>query len=108
MKMKILPIIFAMVASISLFIIPVSASVEIELPIDVTELYTDINYLDETNVYGEVVTEDDEKELDTKKHIYIAILCVLFVVALIILIVTVKRAKDDKLFPEDTSSESRE
>ena len=49
MKIKVLSIIFSVVSFVLLFIVPVSASVE--LPIDVNERYTDISYIDETNVY---------------------------------------------------------
>lgn len=103
MKIKILSIIFAILSCVSLFIVPVSASVE--LPIDVEERYTDITYLDETNVYGEVVNAEEEQELQTKKTVYIAVLSVLLVISIIILIVTLKRAKEDKLLKEETDTE---
>ena len=101
MKIKLLSIIFVVISCV-FFIIPVSASVE--LPIDVSERFTDITYLDETNVYGEVVNEEEEQELQTKKTVYIAVLSVLLVVSIIILIVTLKRAKDDKLLKDETES----
>lgn len=103
MKIKVLSIIFAILSCVSLFIVPVSASVE--LPIDVEERYTDITYLDETNVYGEVVNAEEEQELQTKKTVYIAVLSVLLVISIVILIVTLKRAKDDKLIKEETDTE---
>ena len=103
MKIKVLSIIFTILSCVSLFIVPVSASVE--LPIDVEERYTDITYLDETNVYGEVVNAEEEQELQTKKTVYIAVLSVLLVISIIILIVTLKRAKDDKLIKEETDTE---
>ena len=102
MKIKVLSVIFAILSCISLFIVPVSASVE--LPIDVEERYTDISYLDETNVYGEVVNAEEEQELQTKKTVYIAVLSVLLVISIIILIVTLKRAKEDKLLKEEIES----
>ena len=105
MKIKVLSIIFAILSCVSLFIVPVSASVE--LPIDVEERYTDITYLDETNVYGEVVNAEEEQELQTKKTVYIAVLSVLLVISIIILIVTLKRAKDDKLLSEKEVSDDR-
>lgn len=98
MKIKVLSVVFAIISCISMFIIPVSASVE--LPIDVEERYTDITYLDETNVYGEVVNAEEEQELQTKKTVYIAVLSVLLVISIIVLIVTLKRAKEDKLLSE--------
>ena len=98
MKIKVLSVVFAIISCISMFIIPVSASVE--LPIDVEERYTDISYLDETNVYGEVVNTEEEQELQTKKTVYIAVLSVLLVISIIVLIVTLKRAKEDKLLSE--------
>jgi hypothetical protein len=100
MKLKLLSVFFAIVSCVSLFIVPVSASVE--LPIDVEERYTDITYLDETNVYGEVVNAEEEQELQTKKNVYITVLSVLLVISIIVLIVTLKRAKDDKLVKEET------
>ena len=100
MKIKVLSIIFAVFSCVSLFILPVSASVE--LPIDVEERYTDITYLDETNVYGEVVNEEEEQELQTKKTVYIAVLSVLLAISIVVLIVTLKKAKDDKLVKEET------
>ena len=102
MKIKVLSVIFAILSCVSLFIIPVSASVE--LPIDVEERYTDISYLDETNVYGEVVDTEEEQELQTKKTVYIAVLSVLLVISIIVLIVTLKRAKDDKLLKDEPES----
>jgi len=102
MKLKVLSIIFAIFSCVSLFIVPVSASVE--LPIDVEERYTDITYLDETNVYGEVVNAEEEQELQTKKTVYIAVLSVLLVISIIVLIVTLKRAKDDKLLKDEPES----
>lgn len=98
MKIKLLSVIFVVISCVSLFIIPVSASVE--LPIDVSERFTDITYLDETNVYGEVVNEKEEQELQTKKTVYIAVLTVLLVISIVVLIVTLKKAKDDKLIKE--------
>ena len=106
MKIKVLSIVFAIISCISLFIIPVSAS--IELPIDVNERYTDISYVDETNVYGEVVTEEEQQDLQTKKTVYIVILSILLVISIIVLIVTVKRAKEDKLFSEETGNRKQE
>lgn len=107
MKLKILSILFAVISCVSLFIVPVSASGSVELPIDVNERYTDISYIDETNVYGEVVTEEEQQELETKKTVYIAVLSVLLVISIIILIVTVKRAKEDKLLKEEEGSGTR-
>ncbi len=103
MKIKVLSVIFAILSCVSLFIVPVSASVE--LPIDVSERFTDITYLDETNVYGEVVNEEEEQELQTKKTVYIAVLSVLLVISIVVLIVTLKKAKDDKLIKEETDTE---
>ena len=100
MKLKLLSVFFAIVSCVSLFIVPVSASVE--LPIDVEERYTDITYLDETNVYGEVINAEEEQELQTKKTVYITVLSVLLVFSIIVLIVTLKRAKDDKLVKKET------
>ena len=105
MKIKVLSIIFAILSCVSLFIVPVSASVE--LPIDVEERYTDITYLDETNVYGEVINAEEEQDLQTKKTVYIAVLSVLLVISIIVLIVTLKRAKDDKLLSEKEVSDDR-
>jgi hypothetical protein len=105
MKIKVLSVIFAILSCVSLFIVPVSASVE--LPIDVEERYTDITYLDETNVYGEVINAEEEQELQTKKTVYIAVLSVLLVISIIVLIVTLKRAKDDKLLSEKEVSDDR-
>lgn len=101
MRIKMLSVVFAIISCISLFIVPVSASGSVELPIDVNEKYTDISYVDETNVYGEVVTEEEQQELETKKTVYIAILSILLVISIIILVVTVKRAKEDKLLPSE-------
>ena len=105
MKLKLLSVFFAIVSCVSLFIVPVSASVE--LPIDVEERYTDITYLDETNVYGEVINAEEEQDLQTKKTVYIAVLSVLLVISIIVLIVTLKRAKDDKLLSEKEVSDDR-
>jgi hypothetical protein len=102
MKIKVLSIIFAVFSCVSLFILPVSASVE--LPIDVEERYTDITYLDETNVYGEVIDAEEEQEMQTKKTVYITVLLVLLVISIIVLIVTLKRAKDDKLLKDEPES----
>jgi hypothetical protein len=105
MKIKVLSVIFAILSCVFLFIVPVSASVE--LPIDVEERYTDITYLDETNVYGEVINAEEEQDLQTKKTVYIAVLSVLLVISIIVLIVTLKRAKDDKLLSEKEVSDDR-
>ena len=105
MKVKMVSLILVLIACISVFVVPVSASGDFEFPIDVNERYTDISYVDETNVYGEVVTEEDTQELENKKTIYIAVLSVLLVISIIILIVTLKKAKDGKLL-KDTDDES--
>ena len=106
MKLKLFSLLLSLIACASVFVIPVSASgEEFYFPIDVEERYTDISYVDETNVYGEVVTEEDTQELENKKTIYIAVLCVLLVISIIILIVTLKKAKDGKLL-KDTDEES--
>ena len=106
MKIKVLSVIFAIISCVSLFIVPVSASVE--LPIDVEERYTDITYLDETNVYGEVINAEEEQDLQTKKTVYIAVLSVLLVISIIVLIVTLKRAKEDKLLKEETENNTEQ
>jgi hypothetical protein len=106
MKLKLLSILFVVISCVSLFIVPVSASGSVELPIDVNERYTDISYVDETNVYGEVVTEEEQQELQTKKNVYIVILSVLLVISIVILVVTVKRAKEDKLLPVEKETEN--
>ena len=106
MKLKLLSVFFAIVSCMSLFIVPVSASVE--LPIDVEERYTDITYLDKTNVYGEVINAEEEQDLQTKKTVYIAVLSVLLVISIIVLIVTLKRAKEDKLLKEETENNTEQ
>ena len=106
MKLKLLSVFFAIVSCVSLFNVPVSASVE--LPIDVEERYTDITYLDETNVYGEVINAEEEQELQTKKTVYITVLSVLLVISIIVLIVTLKRAKEDKLLKEETENNTEQ
>jgi hypothetical protein len=106
MKIKVLSVIFAILSCVSLFIVPVSASVE--LPIDVEERYTDITYLDETNVYGEVINAEEEQDLQTKKTVYIAVLSVLLVISIIVLTVTLKRAKEDKLLKEETENNTEQ
>ena len=105
MKLKLLSVVFAIITCVSLFILPVSASVE--LPIDVEERYTDITYLDETNVYGEVIDAEEEQEMQTKKTVYITVLLVLLVISIIVLIVTLKRAKEDKLLSEKEVSDNK-
>jgi AraC-like DNA-binding protein len=98
MKIKIFSLVLALVSLTSLFVVPVSANGSgFKFPIDVNERYTDISYVDETNVFGEVVSDEEQKELESKKTVYIIVLSVLLVVSIIILIVTLKRAKDDKL-----------
>ncbi len=106
MKIKILAILSAVISCVSLFIVPVSAGSSVELPIDVNERYTDISYVDETNVYGEVVTEEEQQDLQTKKTVYIVILSILLVISIVILIITVKRAKEDRLFSEKEERET--
>ena len=108
MRIKMLSVVFAIISCISLFIVPVSASGSVELPIDVNEKYTDISYVDETNVYGEVVNSEEEQELQTKKTVYIAVLSVLLVISIIVLIVTLKRAKEDKLLKEETENNTEQ
>ena len=50
---------------------------------------------------------EEQKELESKKTVYIIVLSVLLVVSIIILIVTLKRAKDDKLVKKaDSDNES--
>ena len=105
MKLKLLSVVFAIITCVSLFILPVSASVE--LPIDVEERYTDITYLDETNIYGEVINAEEEQELQTKKTVYIVVLSILLVISIVILIVTLKRAKEDKLLPNEEKLDNR-
>jgi hypothetical protein len=106
MKIKVLSIIFSVVSLVLLFIVPVSASVE--LPIDVNERYTDISYIDETNVYGEVVNDSEDEEIQSKKTTYIVVLSILLVISIVILIVTLKRAREDKLLPSEEVSGNRD
>lgn len=108
MKLKLFSIFMALIICMSVFILPVSASGDFYFPIDVDERYTDISYVDETNVLGEVVTDDEEEDLENKKTIYIAVLSVLLVISIIILIVTLKRAKDDKLLKSEDENVSKE
>ena len=108
MKIKILSILFAVISCVSLFIVPVSANGEVQFSIDVNEIYTDISYVDETNVYGEVVTEEEQQDLQTKKTVYIVILSILLVVSIVILIVAVKRAREDKVLPSEELSGTRD
>ena len=103
MKNRIFSLLMVVVLCSSFFVMNVSASGDdsFRFPIDVEERYTDISYIDETNVLGEVVTEEDEQEMANKKTIYVAVLSVLFVASVIVLIVTLKRAKNDKLLKDD-------
>lgn len=108
MKLKAVSLILVLILCISTFVIPVSASGDFEFPIDVNERYTDISYVDETNALGEVVTDEEEQDLENKKTIYIAVLSVLLVISIIILIVTLKRAKEDKLLKSEDENVSKE
>ncbi|MBR2876028.1 MAG: hypothetical protein IKC01_02720 [Clostridia bacterium] len=102
MKQKVISLLFATLLLASSFVLNVSASgEEFRFPIDVEERYTNISYVDETNVLGEVVTEEEESDMANKKTVYVAVLSVLLVASVIVLIVTLKRAKNDKLLKDD-------
>lgn len=98
MKLKILALILTLMSLSLLFVLPASAGMNIELPIDVEERYTDIEYEQEdvTNIYGEIIDEEVQKELETKKTVYIIVLVVLLIISIVILVVTIKRAKAEK------------
>ncbi len=103
MKLKILALILTLMSLSLLFVLPASAGMNIELPIDVEERYTDIEYEQEdiTNIYGEIIDEEVQKELETKKTVYIIVLVVLLIISIVILVVTIKRAKAEKDAIED-------
>lgn len=105
MKLKILSVLFVLISVVSIFVVPVSATAEIEFTVDVNERYTDISYLDETNAYGEIINSEEDKELQSKKTIYIVVLSILLVISIVILVVTLKRAKEDKLIKKETDTE---
>ena len=107
MKLKIFSVLFVLISVVSVFVLPVSASEEVQLPIDVNERYTDISYVDETNIYGEIINSEADKELQSKKTVYIVVLLILLVVSIVILVVTLKRAKEDKLLSKEEVSDDR-
>ncbi len=96
MKNKILPIFLLVVLMFSAFSVTSFAD-EFLFTVDVNEQYTDISYVDETNVLGEVQKEETQDDLQSKKTIYIAVLSVLLVISVIILIVTLKKAEQGKI-----------
>ncbi len=108
MKLKILSLMLALIACASLFILPVSASGEFQFTVDVNERYTDISYVDETNALGEVISSEEDKDIESKKTVYITVLTVLLVISIIILVLTLKKAKEDKLLPEEEVSGKRD
>ena len=108
MKIKVLSIIFVIISCVLLFLVPVSASDEFQFTVDVNERYTDISYVDETNALGEVISDEEDEAIESKKNTYIVILSVLLVVSVIILIVTLKKAKEDKLLPEEEVTGTRD
>lgn len=68
---------------------------EFQLTIDVNERYTDISETVEGNdLFG--YREKEQKEKETKRNTFIAILTVALVVAVIILVITLKRVPDEK------------
>ncbi len=76
-----------------------SAMPDFELEIDVNKRYTDISEMDEYDeVYLDVEVEEEQAK-ESRKMVYITVLCVLLVVAIIILIVTLKRVpkEDDEI-----------
>lgn len=107
MKLKIFSVLFVLISVVSVFVLPVSASEEVQLPIDVNERYTDISYVDETNICGEIINSEADKELQSKKTVYIVVLLILLVVSIVILVVTLKRAKEDKLLSKEEVSDDR-
>ena len=98
MKIKALSLLLALISCVALFVVPVSASGDIEFSLDVNDRDTDISYQeeDETNVYGEVVNAEEQKELETKRNVYIFVLVILLIISVAILVVTIKRAKQEK------------
>lgn len=79
---------------------PVALAVEegeLELTLDVNKRYTDISdeaVSDNLFLYG----EQEEKEKDAKRNTYIAILSVALVIAVVILVISLKRVpKEDEI-----------
>lgn len=64
---------------------------EIEFTLDVNERYTDIIEVSEGDIHQNVGKTDDEKNSESKRIVYIAVLVAALVVSVIILIVTLKR-----------------
>lgn len=82
---------------------------EFELEIDVEKRYTNISEMDDYHkTFLDVETKEEETK-ETNKMIYIGVLCVLLVVAVVILVVSLKRVpsleeaekkEDDLVLPE--------
>ena len=108
MKFKIFLVLVVLVSIFSMLVVPVSATAEIEFTVDVNERYTDISYIDETNAYGEIINSEEDEELQSKKTVYIAVLSILLVISIVVLVVTLKRAKEDKLLSKEEVSGTRD
>ncbi len=83
------------------------APTEFELEIDVEKRYTNISEMDDYHkTFLDVETEEEETK-ESRKMIYITILCVLLVVAVVILVVSLKRvppAEDEEAVGDISAS----
>lgn len=95
---KIIVLLLCVIPMFSLMV-PVYAEEEtsefdFQLEIDVNKRYTDISEMDEYNEEFFQDAFEDEKIKESNKIIYIAILSVLLVIAVIVLIVSLRRVPD--------------
>lgn len=80
---------------------------ELELTLDVNKRYTDISDEAESDnlfLYG----EQEQKEKDTKRNTYIGVLSVALIIAVVILVITLKKVpKEDDIDVSGTEEKSK-
>lgn len=103
MMKRILSIVMLVVCLLSMCapIVAAEETTRYQLPIDPNNRYTDISDMDENNkqIFANEIAEG-EKAKEGNKIIYIAILCVLLVVALVVLVISLKRASAENIDDE--------
>ncbi len=112
MKTRVIALLLCVLSIFTLFSVVACAATEqaeLEITIDVNKRYTDILYPEEVND-PLLELDSNKKEMENKRNIYVTVLVVLLVIAIGILIYTLKKApsedslkaSDDKETPKTT------
>ena len=116
MKTKIISVILAVIICIPFISLAVSAAAEttaqsgegeFRLTVDVNKRETNI-VEDENGILGLITDDSEKQQKEANKKIYIAVLSVLLVIAVIVLVVSLRRVPDEEDIELDDDSADAE